>query len=107
MGIGQAVTGLNTQEAILAYFIASYDLHNKRTYPPVWEKLENLGASRLLESLWVLTSTLNASQIRDELKTVIDSDDSVTVIELKHGSWWASLRAQDAGVEWLRQNIKA
>jgi CRISPR associated protein Cas2 family len=91
----------------MAHYIVSYDLHNQRTYPPVWKKLEGWGATRLLESLWVLTTTLTAVQIKDGLKAIIDSDDSVAVIEIKPASGWACTRAREAGVAWLRQNIAA
>ena len=91
----------------MAHYIVSYDLHNQRHYQPVWDELEEMGATRLLESLWVLTSPLSASAIRDKLKNAADSDDSVAVVELKAGSYWACSKAKDAGVSWLRQNIKA
>lgn len=91
----------------MAFYIASYDLHNQRHYQPVWTALETMGATRLLESLWVLTSNLTATQVRDKLKAAADNDDSVAVIELKPGSYWAASRAKDPGVAWLRQNITA
>ena len=91
----------------MGVYLASYDLHNQRNYQPVWTALEEMGATRLLESLWVLTSSLTAIQIRDRLKQAADSDDSVAVIELKSGSYWATERARQSGVAWLRQNIMA
>jgi len=89
----------------MAFYVASYDLHNQRHYQPVWAALESMGATRLLESLWVLTSNLTAAQIRDTLKQAADNDDSVAVVELKSGSNWACSRAKERGVAWLRQNI--
>lgn len=91
----------------MAHYIASYDLHNQRHYQPVWDALETLGATRLLESLWVLSSNLSAQEVRDVILAAADSDDSVAVVELKSGSYWATTRAQPAGVVWLRQNIMA
>ena len=91
----------------MGHYIVSYDLHNQRHYPPVWNKLESLGGTRLLESLWVLTSNLTAVEVRNAVQAVADSDDSVAVIELKWGSFWATGRARDAGVAWLRRNIQA
>ncbi len=91
----------------MANYVASYDLHNQRHYQGVWAKLESLGATRLLESLWVLTTPLSAVEIRDQLKSVADSDDSIAVIELKAGCNWAAERAKTPGVSWLRQNILA
>lgn len=89
----------------MAHYIASYDLHNQRNYQPVWNALENMGATRLLESLWVVTSNLSAGDIRDRLKNAADSDDSIAVIELKEGSNWGTWNSRPTGVEWLKRNI--
>ena len=91
----------------MAYYIISYDLHNQRAYQPVWRQLESWGATRLLESLWVLTSSASAASLRDGLLKVIDNDDSVAVLELKPGSLWATHRAKPDGITWLQQNIMA
>ena len=89
----------------MAHFIISYDLHKQRTYEPVWNALEDWGATRLLESLWVVTLINSAEEVRDALKEMIDNDDSISVIELKHGSDWATTRAKKRGVAWLTNNI--
>lgn len=91
----------------MASYIVSYDLHQQRHYQPVWNLLESMGATRLLESLWVITTNLTAAQIRDALQNVIDNDDSTAVIELKPGSWWANRLAKPLGVQWLQRNIMA
>ena len=91
----------------MAHYIASYDLHNQRTYQPVWDELEAMGATRLLESLWVVTSNQTASQIRDRLQAAADNDDSIAIVELKLGSHWATSLARKAGVDWLKRNILA
>ena len=89
----------------MGLYIASYDLHNQRTYQPVWDKLGSWGAVRLLESLWLVKSALTASEIRDALQAVADSDDSVAVVELKAGCYWSATRAKQAGVDWLKKHI--
>ena len=91
----------------MAHFFASYDLHNQRNYQPVWDALDAMGGTRLLESLWVVSSNLTAAQVRDKLKAAADNDDSIAVVELKAGSNWACSRAKEKGVAWLRQNISA
>lgn len=89
----------------MAHFIISYDLHNQRTYQPVWNLLEKWGAVRLLESLWVVTLGNTAAEVRDALNQVIDNDDSVALVELKTGSGWATMRARQPGIAWLKRNI--
>lgn len=90
----------------MAHYIVSYDLHNQRTYEPVWAKLESWGATRLLESLWVVTSSKASGVLREELASAMDSDDSCAIVELKTGSEWSTRRAQKAGVDWLTRNIR-
>lgn len=91
----------------MAHYVVSYDLHHIRNYQPVWTQLETWGATRLLESLWVFSSNLSAGQIRNELRVAGDNDDSFAVIELRSGSWWATGKARQLGVQWLQQNIMA
>jgi hypothetical protein len=90
----------------MAHYIISYDLHKQRTYEPVWRLLEGWGAVRLLESLWVVTLSSTVGAVRQAVTNAADSDDAVAVIELKAGSEWASLRAKQAGVDWLTSNIR-
>ncbi|MEV4934573.1 hypothetical protein [Sphingobium sp. LSP13-1-1.1] len=89
----------------MAHFMISYDLHNGRNYQPLWNQLQHWGAVRLLESLWIVSLTGTAIQVRDVLNTVTDSDDSVAVIEVKTGSMWATRNCKAPGVEWLKKNI--
>lgn len=90
----------------MAHYIVSYDLHNQRHYQPVWNKLESWGgATRLLESLWVVTTSLSAEAIRDSLHAAADNDDSFVAIELKPASDWATRNGKPLGVQWMKQNI--
>jgi hypothetical protein len=90
----------------MAHFLISYDLRKQRNYQPLWEKLDEWGAVRLLESLWVVAKSANAAKIRDEVRIETDSDDAVVVLELKTGSDWATFSARDPGINWLKRNIQ-
>jgi hypothetical protein len=68
--------------------------------------LQSWGAVRLLESVWVVSVNGGAGAVREELRGVIDSDDSVVVVELKFGSEWSAIRARIAGTDWLTANIR-
>ena len=89
----------------LKHFIVSYDLHDQVSRQPVWEYLEKLGGARLLESMWVVSGHFSATQVRDDLRTVMDSKDSAAVVELKPGSVWATQKVRDDGAAWLHRNI--
>jgi hypothetical protein len=88
-------------------YIVSYDLHNRRDYQPLWNALVQGNAKRILESLWLLESTHTAGTLRENLANLLDSDDSVAVIELKPGSEWSTIRAQAEGTTWLKSKIRS
>jgi hypothetical protein len=90
----------------MAYFVISYDLHKAKHYQPVWDQLEEWGATRALESLWLAHLDGTAAQVRDALKALVDDDDSIVVIELEQGSGWGVKKAPLAGA-WLKKNILA
>ena len=91
----------------MAMFMVSYDLHNIRNYDPITSALTKAGAVRLLESLWLWSVNDTAIGVRDALQRFVDGDDSLAVIEIKAGSGWASVRARQPGVEWLKMNVLA
>jgi len=88
----------------MAHFIISYDLRKQRNYQPLWDTLASWGAVRLLESLWVVTMNATAAAVRDSLRTVIDSDDGVAVMEFRAGSGWGTVGARDAGNQWFKSH---
>lgn len=89
----------------MASFLISYDLHKVRNYQPLYDKLDEWGAVRLLESVWLANMTGTAGAIRDVLAGLGDDDDSFAVIELKKGSRWATRRAKKSGNDFLRANL--
>lgn len=60
-----------------------------------WWKLNN--------NVWMLRSNLNASQIRDYLRTYMHNGDRVFVVEVGHD--WAGQGHQQNEYDWVRQNI--
>jgi hypothetical protein len=61
---------------------------------------------RVLESLWLLSTTATVAQISQAIVSLIDNDDSFAIIELKQGSEWGTLRAKREGADWLSNNIR-
>jgi hypothetical protein len=86
-------------------YLISFDLHDPSMYRPLWERLRAMAASRLLESLWLVSSSTPADQIRDQLAAVAHPDDCFAVIEIQPGSNWATMRAKTDGISWLSANL--
>lgn len=90
----------------MALYIATYDLHNDKNYAPLWELMKRWGATRSTESVWLLNVNLTAGQVRDAMRDAVHEHDSVVVVEIKQGSYWACYRSPDA-TDWLRRYVMA
>lgn len=76
----------------MAVYLISYDLDKPgQDYPRLIGELERLGAVRVLYSEWVFRSTSSAKEIRDWLKSFIDSNDMLLVVALTGEAAWTSL----------------
>jgi hypothetical protein len=89
----------------MALYLITYDLRKRRDYPPLYEALARLKATRLLQSVWLADLVGPASVVRDLLTPYLDADDGIAVIELKSTAQWATLRVNPSGLRWLQTKI--
>lgn len=76
-------------------FSITFDLIKRRDYRTLWVELERLKARRLLLSHWgvhMATGT-TANALRDHLRSYIDNDDALLIIQIDGTEWanWNSL----------------
>jgi hypothetical protein len=77
-----------------------YDLDKPgQEYHPLITRLRALGAERVLESDWLLKNTASASEIRDDLKRFIDSNDRLLVTTLTGEAAWSNLLLRNEEVK--------
>lgn len=71
-------------------FVVSYDLRNERDYESICNRLTDLGAIRVLESLWTLKldDKYTCEDIRDNLRRYMDSDDGIYVAHINSAAWY-------------------
>ncbi|WP_213948382.1 hypothetical protein [Luteibacter sp. dw_328] len=86
----------------MALYVISYDLHKVRIYTPLIKALRDAGAIEALESFWLANLGQTAIEVRDNVLSWLDPDDSVVVLELKMGSGWATHLPRPPAVGWLR-----
>src|SRR3546814_15075930 len=74
----------------MAAYIICYDLTNPgRNYQNLYEKIKSYGTwARVTESNWVIVTTKTAVQIRDDLLTVLDSNDRLFVVKSGREAAW-------------------
>ena len=86
-------------------YIITYDLKKTgQDYDALYKKIMSLGqTSHPLQNLWLLSSSFNVDSVRDQIKTVIDSNDSVFVAQLYKGSYsaWMNVEAH----KWLEARL--
>ena len=89
----------------MALYAIAFDVHNQQNQVSIAAKLRKLGAVCTLESFWLLNSGNTTAQLRDELQTSIEYNDSLVIVELKAGAHWASRNAAEAGLDWMKRNL--
>ncbi|MGM4923377.1 hypothetical protein AB8A31_10765 [Tardiphaga sp. 804_B3_N1_9] len=65
----------------MSYFTVSYDLIKRKDYPKLWEEFERLQGQKCLRSMYLVDVDCTAQELRDHLKSYIDDDDQMIVIE--------------------------
>ena len=80
-------------------YLVCYDLITQgQDYSPLINRLEDLGAIRLLYTVWLVSSSLTALDIRDELVTFMSGEDKLLVAEVTQRGAWANLLADAMAV---------
>ncbi len=84
-------------------YIITYDLRNNRDYASLHKAIKQYSKwAKITESTWAVVTAKTAKEIRDDLKSVMDSDDRVFVIKSGvEASWINSICKND----WLQENL--
>lgn len=89
-------------------FLISYDLGSSETYDDYKMLIQYIKSystwAKPLQSVWLVKTTKTASQVRDEIKTKIDSNDKVLVVDITK-TGWASFNISKDVAEWMKNNI--
>ena len=78
----------------MANFIVTYDLNGPRpSHKEMDEHLKRVTANRgrILETVWWVSYSGTAAQLRDQVKTILGKEDLLLVIEAKSAAWTSLL----------------
>ena len=76
----------------MARFEASYDLRKPgRNYEPLYKRLADWRAVRVLQSVWIIETNSSAATIRDDLAKYLDANDGLLVTGLTGEAAWQKL----------------
>ena len=82
----------------MALYLISYDIAEKDAfeYQPLWTRLAQLGAVRILYSEWITTDdTAKARAVYSELAPLIQEKDRLLVQEVTKDAYWDKLLIKD------------
>lgn len=85
----------------MANYLISYDLDKPgKDYKDLLAFLRQIGATRILESVWLLKSNLSHEALRDQIRANgrMDSSDRILVAGLSGAAAWYNLMVSDAAV---------
>lgn len=76
--------------------LVSYDLNTPgQNYPAIVNRLQSIGATRILYSQWLVRTAMTAEQLRDDLVRYLDANDGILVADVTNSPMaWRSLRAE-------------
>ena len=87
----------------MASYIVSYDLYRQgQNYECLIEKIKSYGTHwHMQQSVWVIVTNQNATQIRDFLRPCLDSNDKLFVAKLSGEAAWYGY--SDQITQWLKK----
>ena len=84
-------------------YIISYDLRNQKDYQSLYEVIKSYGTwAHISESIWAVSTSSSAKQIRDHLSNVMDGDDRLFVVKSGVEAAWKNVICKD---QWLKNNL--
>jgi hypothetical protein len=85
----------------------NYDLRAPgRDYDDLYDYIKSFDRwCHLLESCWLVRTWKTASDVRDELRTIVDSNDKVATFDVTGVSWATNFSARTT--TWLHSHMRA
>lgn len=88
----------------MSAYIVSYDLMKQgQNYECIIKKLKAYTSWHMQQSVWIVVSEENVAQIRDNLKSCLDTNDKLFVGKLSAAAWTTYGAEAD---KWLMSVIK-
>lgn len=89
----------------MSSYIISYDLDNPgQNYEKLIDAIKNYGTyAKITESCWCIVSTDESKVIRDNLESIVDSNDKLFVAKLTGQAAWFGLSKSTS--DWLHNNL--
>ena len=81
----------------MATFLITYDTHAGRNYQSLYDGMAEHGGVRLAESVWSIVLNNTAGEVRDWVKNLLDSDDTIIVIQGETKALLGNAKGEERG----------
>ncbi len=84
-------------------YIISYDAPAGTNYQPFYDAIHTRNSARLLESVWLIATTLTAVEEKDWVQGLLGSNVSIAVIEIQ--GHWCIDGVDPKALGWLKKQL--
>lgn len=98
----------NINNKIMNTFLISYDLgspESRSDYTSISKHIKNLydNWAHPLQSVWIIKSEKDAGEVRNDIKSVLDLNDKLLVVELTNN--WGTYNILKEVTDWMKNNM--
>lgn len=89
----------------MATLLVGYDLNKPgQDYDALIKRLKNVGTSwwHRLDSTWLIKTSMSPKELREDLKSYLDSGDELLIIDVTGATWAAR---GFSSYQWLHDNL--
>jgi len=86
-------------------FAISFETQDERARQVALEKLRSWRATEVHGTFWLIEADNTAAELREFVGSVLDSEGTVVVVELRKGMNWSLHNPVPASLEWLRTKL--
>ncbi len=91
----------------MATFIITYDTHLGRNYQDLYDGMDENDGVRLAESVWGIELNNTAAEVRDWIRSLLDDDDTIVVIQVKPEPSWATRHTSKEASAWIKDHLSS
>ncbi len=89
-------------------YLISYDLTLPETYSDYKTLIDYIKSyskwAKPLKSVWLIKTDKTIAQVRDEIRSKVDSNDKILVINITHKGW-GTFNVSKSVTDWMKNNL--
>ena len=84
-------------------YLITYDAPDEANYQPFYDAIAKCNAAHLSQSVWLISTSFSAAEVRDWVNSLFANTASVAVVEISGG--WATYGVVQDASRWLEVHL--